>query len=96
MLLGLTGFFWALTGAGLAQASSWVSEGQQIVKAVEVLKPYFYLRSIFGTMIWVGGILQVINLYMTIRMPVRSAAYERIERLTNLHDHAPVAQVGSN
>jgi len=89
MLLGLTGFFWSLTCAGLAQASSWVSEGEQIVRAVEVLKPYFYLRSIFGTMIWVGAILQLINLYMTLRAPAPSVAAERNEMIRNIHDVAP-------
>jgi len=67
MLFGITGFFWALTAAGLAQASAWVSTGEQVFRAVDVVKPYFYLRSWFGTMIWVGGWLQLYNLYQTVR-----------------------------
>ena len=67
MLLGINLYFWAITAAGLAQASAWVYLGEQVVKSYPVVKPYFYLRSAAGGMIVVAVIMQLINLYMTIR-----------------------------
>ncbi len=48
MLLGINGFFWALTAAGLAQASAWVTLGEQVVESLSgrqaVLLPALGLR----------------------------------------------------
>jgi len=86
MLLGLTGFFWALTAAGLAQASAWTSAGQQIVKSFVLLKPYFYLRSIFGGMIWLGALLQLINVVMTLRQPAENTRAERLAKIGRVEE----------
>jgi cbb3-type cytochrome oxidase subunit 1 len=67
-LIGLTGFFWSLTAAGLAQGSAWMLLGQQVVRAYPVVKPFFLLRSTFGTVIYLGVNFQLINIYMTIRV----------------------------
>ena len=86
MLLGVNGYFWAITAAGLAQASAWVSLGEQVVKAYPVVKPYFLMRSMFGGMIVVGAAMQLINLWMTIRQPVRSRADDRRRELAGLQE----------
>jgi cbb3-type cytochrome c oxidase subunit I len=65
-LIGLTGFFWSLTAAGLAQGSAWLTLGQQVVRAYTVVKPYFLLRTAFAALIYLGVIFQVINLAMTV------------------------------
>jgi cbb3-type cytochrome c oxidase subunit I len=86
MLLGINGYFWAITAAGLAQASAWVSLGEQVVKAYPVVKPYFLLRSVFGGMIVVGVVMQLINVVMTIRQTVRSRAEDRLREIAALQE----------
>jgi len=77
MLIGVNGYFWALTAAGLVQGSAWITLGEQVVKAYPVVKPYFLLRSVFGGMYMIGVILQGINLIMTIRQKMPSPAEKR-------------------
>jgi cbb3-type cytochrome c oxidase subunit I len=86
MLLGINGYFWAITAAGLAQASAWVTLGEQVVKAYPVVKPYFLLRSVFGGMIVVGVVMQLINVVMTIRQTVRSRAEDRRREIATLQE----------
>ena len=86
MLLGINGYFWAITAAGLTQASAWISLGEQVVKAYPVVKPYFLLRSVFGGMIMVGVVLQLVNLAMTIRQTVRDRAATRRKAIADLQE----------
>ncbi len=86
MLLGITGYFWAITIAGLAQASAWVTLGQQIVKAYTVVKPYFIMRSWFGGLIVIGAIMMAINLYQTLMVPALDAAALRRKSLADLQE----------
>ena len=91
ILLGINGYFWDITAAGLAQASAWVTLGEQVVKAYPVLKVYFIIRSMFGGMIVVGVVMQLINLIQTVRMPKPTRADKRREALVALHEMpAPV------
>ena len=91
MLIGLTGFFWSLTAAGLAQGSAWIGAGEQVVKTVAILKPYFYLRSWFGAMIWVASIMQLINLWMTVRVPSMSKNFGAVRALDDSHQTVEAA-----
>ncbi|MGI4787269.1 MAG: cbb3-type cytochrome c oxidase subunit I [Janthinobacterium lividum] len=77
MLIGVNGYFWALTAAGLAQGSAWVTLGEQVVKAYPIVKPYFLLRSVFGGMFMIGVMFQFINLVMTIRQKMPTPAQKR-------------------
>ncbi len=86
MLIGVNGYFWALTAAGLAQASAWVTLGEQVVKAYPVVKPYFLLRSVFGGMFMIGVMMQGINLYMTIRQKMPSDAEKRNLGIADLQE----------
>jgi cbb3-type cytochrome oxidase subunit 1 len=86
MLLGLMGFFWSITAAGLAQSSAWLNMGQQVVKSFQLLKPYFYLRSVFGAMILAGVIMQLVNLYMTVRVPAPDASARRRTAIADLEE----------
>ena len=91
MLVGINGFFWALTAAGLAQASAWVTLGEQVTKAYPVVKPYFFLRSAFGGMIVVGVWMQLVNVIQTIRMPAPRKEEDRYLSLSDLHEFAAPA-----
>jgi cbb3-type cytochrome c oxidase subunit I len=93
MLVGINLYFWSITAAGLAQASAWVSLGEQVVKAYPVVKPYFYLRSVAGGMIVVAVVMQLINLWVTIRLPARSRAAMRRKEIADLQElSAPASQ----
>ena len=86
MLIGVTGYFWAITSAGLAQASAWITLGEQVVKAYPVVKPYFLLRSVFGGMYMIGVMIQFINLYMTVKQKMPSAAEKRSLEIAGLQE----------
>jgi len=93
MLLGINLYFWALTAAGLAQASAWVTLGEQVVKAYPIVKPYFYLRSVAGGMIVVAVVMQLINLYMTVRQTPLDRAGRRRKEIAELQElSAPTGQ----
>jgi cbb3-type cytochrome oxidase subunit 1 len=93
MLLGINGYFWSITAAGLAQASDAVSLGMQWVRFYPVVKPYFALRSMFGGMIWIGVILQAVNVIQTLRVPALSIGDRRRMVLAGMQEPelAPVA-----
>ncbi len=90
MLLGITGYFWSITAAGLAQASAWVSLGQQVVRAFEVVKPYFVMRSWFGSLFVIGAVMMIVNLVMTVRTPAPTPADRRRDLIANLEEMPPL------
>ena len=93
MMLGINLYFWAITAAGLAQASAWVSLGEQVAKAYPVVKPYFYLRSVAGGMIVIGVVMMLINLYMTIHYTPQDPMAKRRRGIADLQEiGAPASQ----
>ena len=91
MMLGINLYFWAITAAGLAQASAWVSLGEQVAKAYPVVKPYFYLRSVAGGMIVIGVVMMLINLYMTIHYTPQDPMAKRRRGIADLQEIAAPA-----
>src|SRR6266511_745712 len=75
--IGFTGFFSVLTLAGFQQGFSW-AQGIPEVNVLPQLHAYFIARGIFGVMIIASGIVQMINVGMTIR----SNTHERRRRET--------------
>src|ERR671930_384810 len=63
--VGFTGFFSVLTLAGFQQGFSW-QDGIPEVKVLPQLHAYYIARGIFGAMIVVSGIVQIVNIGMTI------------------------------
>jgi cbb3-type cytochrome c oxidase subunit I len=63
--VGFTGFFSVLTLAGFQQGFAW-SQGIPEVNVLPQLHAYFIARGIFGAMIVVSGIVQIVNVGMTI------------------------------
>jgi cbb3-type cytochrome oxidase subunit 1 len=63
--IGFTGFFSALTLAGFQQGFSW-QEGIPEVNVLDQLHPYYIARGVFGAMIVISGIVQMVNIGMTI------------------------------
>jgi cbb3-type cytochrome oxidase subunit 1 len=64
--VGFTGFFSVLTLAGFQQGFSW-QEGIPEVNVLPQLHAYYVARGIFGAMIVLSGIVQMLNIGMTIR-----------------------------
>ena len=93
LLLGINLYFWALTVAGLAQASAWVTLGEHVGKAYPIVKPYFYLRSVAGGMIVAAVVMQLVNLYMTLRYTPEDSNDKRRKGIAELQEFpAPAAQ----
>jgi cbb3-type cytochrome oxidase subunit 1 len=84
--VGFTGFFSVLTLAGFQQGFSW-QEGIPEVNVLTQLHPYFIARGIFGTMIVISGIVQMVNIFMTVRTNTRER--RRLETLRVAEAVAP-------
>ena len=63
--VGFTGFFSVLTLAGFQQGFSW-QDGIPEVNVLPQLHAYYIARGIFGAMIVLSGIVQIVNIGMTI------------------------------
>ena len=64
--VGLTGFFFVLTIAGLIQGSGWYN-GEMLYRVLAQLPVYMGLRAAFGVFIISGALVGLYNLIMTIR-----------------------------
>jgi cytochrome c oxidase cbb3-type subunit 1 len=62
--VGFTGFFSVLTLAGFQQGFSW-QEGIPEVNVLDQLHPYYIARGVFGALIVISGIIQMVNIAMT-------------------------------
>ncbi len=65
IMIGLTGFFFVLTAAGLIQGESWYS-GETVYRVLPQLNIYMALRAMFGLFIIAGAILNLYNILMTV------------------------------
>ncbi len=63
--IGFTGFFTVLTLAGFQQGYEW-EQGIPEVNVLPQLHGYYIARGIFGAMIVLSGIVQIVNIGMTI------------------------------
>ncbi len=63
--IGFTGFFSVLTLAGFQQGLEW-EEGIPEVNVLPQMHAYFIARGIFGAMIVLSGIVQIVNIGMTV------------------------------
>ncbi len=64
VLIGVTGFFFVLSIAGLIQGQGWV-DGETVYRVLPSIIPYMAARSVFGVMILVGAWMGLYNLIMT-------------------------------
>ena len=67
--IGLTLMFLDLTAAGLVQGYLW-SDLAQWEKSIAASIPFWHARSVGGTLILAGQLLQAFNLWMTARGPI--------------------------
>ena len=66
VLVGLVGFFVVLTPAGLIQGQDWLN-GETVYRTVPLMKPYMFLRLVFGLFIITGACVGLYNVIMTLR-----------------------------
>jgi len=89
--VGFTGFFSVLTLAGFQQGFSW-QEGIPEVNVLPQLHAYYIARGIFGAMIVLSGIVQIVNIGMTIF--TNTAERRRLETLRVAEAVAPPPVTG--
>src|SRR5438067_1478554 len=89
--VGFTGFFSVLTLAGFQQGFSW-EQGIPEVNVLPQLHAYYIARGIFGAMIVVSGIVQMVNIGLTIFMD--TAERRRVETLRVAEAIAPPPVAG--
>ncbi len=70
ILVGFSGFFWALTIAGIIQGQSW-QQGIPEENVLPELQIWFILRAISGFLIVLSGFVQMFNIIMTVRTDTR-------------------------
>ena len=66
LMFGLTGFFCALTGAGLVQGAAWYN-GETVYRVLPELAVYMAFRALFGVAIIAAAVLGLVNVAMTLR-----------------------------
>ncbi|HEY8237598.1 MAG TPA: hypothetical protein VIF85_13235, partial [Gaiellaceae bacterium] len=89
--VGFTGFFSVLTLAGFQQGFSW-QEGIPEINVLPQLHAYYIARGIFGAMIVLSGIVQIVNIGMTIF--TNTAERRRLETLRVAEAMAPPPVTG--
>jgi cytochrome c oxidase cbb3-type subunit I/II len=66
VFIGFTGFFLSLTFASFLQGQNWAI-GVPEVNTLPLLRPHYVARAIFGGMIVSSGIVQLYNIWRTVR-----------------------------
>jgi len=65
LLIGLGGFWFVLTMAGLIQGNSWLN-GETVYRTLPELHPYFIFRLMFAMLILVGSFIGLYNIGMSL------------------------------
>jgi hypothetical protein len=66
--------------AGFIQGQSWAA-GVPEVNVLPLLHPWFIARAVFGAMIVLSGIVQMVNIYLTVRGDTASRLARGVERV---------------
>ncbi|MFQ6132392.1 MAG: cbb3-type cytochrome c oxidase subunit I [Armatimonadota bacterium] len=73
VLVGLSGFFLALSIAGLVQGGAWL-EGEGVYRTLPMIFPYMAARAMFGVLIVSAAFIGLYNVVMTLARGERVAA----------------------
>jgi len=65
LLVGLAGFFFVLTMAGLIQGNAWLN-GETVYRVLPELHPYFIFRLLFAMLILIGAFVGLYNIWMSL------------------------------
>lgn len=75
VMVGLTGFFFVLTAAGLIQGESWFN-GETVYRVLPQLNAYMVSRAALGLFIILASLIGIYNLIMTIKKGEPIAVYK--------------------
>lgn len=65
VLIGLSGFWFVLTMAGLIQGNNWLN-GETVYRTLPDLHPYFIFRLLFAMLILTGAFMGLYNIWMSL------------------------------
>jgi cbb3-type cytochrome c oxidase subunit I len=77
LMIGLSGFWFVLTAAGLIQGNNWLN-GETVYRTLPDLHPYFVFRLLFAMLILSGAFVGLYNIWMSL---YRGKARDGEERL---------------
>ncbi|MDQ6905217.1 MAG: cbb3-type cytochrome c oxidase subunit I [Chloroflexota bacterium] len=66
VFIGFLIFFWSLTFASFLQGENW-AQGIPEVNVLPEIRPHYIARGVGGSMIVVSGIVQIVNIWLTVR-----------------------------
>ncbi len=78
VFIGFTGFFFSLTFASFLQGQDW-SIGIPEVNVLPLIRPHYIARGVFGALIVASGIIQIVNIWKTVRSNTSALSRDRIE-----------------
>jgi cbb3-type cytochrome oxidase subunit 1 len=78
ILIGFTGFFVSLTFASFLQGQNWAL-GIPEVNVLPEIRPHYIARGVFGAMIVMSGIVQIYNIWRTVRGDTHQKTRDEIE-----------------
>lgn len=78
VLIGFSGFFLSLTFASFLQGQSWAL-GIPEVNVLPMIRPHYIARAAFGMMIVASGIVQIVNIWLTVKTDTRKRAGDELD-----------------
>ncbi|MDQ6766017.1 MAG: cbb3-type cytochrome c oxidase subunit I [Verrucomicrobiota bacterium] len=76
--IGFLIFFWSLTFAGFLQGQNWLN-GIPEINVLPEIRPHYIARAVGGSMILTSGIVQIINIWLTVRTDTSTRARRQLE-----------------
>ncbi len=95
ILVGFSGFFWSLTIAGFIQGQGFL-QGIPEINLIAWQRPWYIARAAFGAMIVLAGIVQMYNLWQTVRQDTRALALREFEQVAQSGAGPRPTQEGSH
>jgi cytochrome c oxidase cbb3-type subunit 1 len=91
VFIGFVGFFFSLTFASFLQGQNWAI-GVPEVNVLPEIRPHYIARGIFGSMIVASGVIQVVNIWLTVRRDTSSRTRASMEPYLAAAGSADAAQ----
>ena len=91
VFVGFVGFFFSLTFASFLQGQDW-SIGIPEINVLPLIRPHYIARGIFGAMIVASGIVQIYNIWRTVKSDTSAITRRQLEPFINAGQ--PINSVG--
>ncbi len=93
VFIGFTGFFFSLTFASFLQGQDWAI-GIPEINVLPLIRPHYIARGIFGGMIVLSGIIQLVNIWLTVTRDTHKAKRESMRPYIESGDPIPSPRAG--